>query len=122
MDGKGVMQLWAVLASIVGLAMGGVMVWLVLQGTIVRVRADVASLREAEGTRVAELAEVRAESASRLALLQSEQLSRTRYEAEAQRLVSVETELQQVRARAEMLIAEKSALQSEADRVQGLEN
>jgi DNA recombination protein RmuC len=102
--------------------MGGVMVWLVLQGTIVRVRADVASLREAEGTRVAELAEVRAESASRLALLQSEQLSRTRYEAEAQRLVSVETELQQVRARAEMLIAEKSALQSEADRVQGLEN
>src|SRR5436305_11318744 len=71
-------------------------------------------LRRARGSRTSETRELRAK-------VQSGEIERTKLESQAARVAPLETDLNQARARLEVLSGERSALQAIADRVPVLE-
>ena len=99
-----------------GLAIGAAVVWFLLRGAAVRLRADLQAAQAAERTSADEVAVMRRESETWRCKFESEQL-----ETEARRVAGLDAELQQIRGRTEALAIEKSALQIEAGRVPGLE-
>ncbi len=104
-----------------GIGLGAAICWALLRNAVVRLRADLKAAYDADKARSEELEEARHAAESWRSKHQAEQLERARFETEARRVPGLDTDLQQARARAETLGAEKSALQTAASRIPGLE-
>jgi DNA recombination protein RmuC len=95
-------------------AIGATIAWLFLRGPLARLRRDLRAQTD-------ELIKTRQESEAWRTKHQEEQLARARFETEAARIVGLQSDLQQIRARTETLATEKAALQMEAGRLPALE-
>ncbi len=112
---------WAFLVTLLGgIGLGAAICWALLRASVARLPAELHMAQGAVKERSDELAEARREAESWRDKHQTEQLERARFEVEARRLDRLETDLHQTRARVEILAAEKSALQTEAERVPAL--